>query len=85
METAYGMVAKPTSFPYAERCPTITTEGTQETTQRVKLLSNPGGATIRRLFEGEPLRIVQTQKKWARVQQLDGSEGWVKAKAAFKQ
>ena len=85
MRAAYGMVAKDVSFPFAASCPTIDISGTKATTQRVNLMTAPGGEMVRRLFVGERLRVIDTQKKWAHVQQLDGSDGWVKFKPAFKE
>ena len=84
MDVAYGMKAKPTSFPYAESCPELNTEGTIAVTKRTGLHVSEKGEMIRKLHEGELLRIIQEGKKWAHVQQLDGSEGWINAKKAFK-
>jgi hypothetical protein len=84
MEDAYGMVAEPTSFPYAAECPVIDIEGTRPITKRVALTTEPGGVAIRRLFVGERLRTIEDGKKWIKVQQIDGTEGWVKMKKAYK-
>ena len=84
LEDAYGMVAQPTSFPYADECPVIDIEGTRPITKRVALTTEPGGTTIRRLFVGERLRTIEDGKKWIKVQQIDGTEGWVKKKKAYK-
>lgn len=84
LEVAYGMTAKPTAFPYAESCPVIDRTGTKAITKRVDLLDGPGGTAIRRLYEGEPVKVVSTEGKFTQVQQLDGTTGWVKGKRAFK-
>ena len=84
MKTAYGMTAKETHFPYAESCPAIDIEGTVLVTNRANLHVTAKGDVIRKLHEGERLRIIQDGKKWAHVQQLDGSEGWLNRKKAFK-
>ena len=84
LEDAYGMVAQPTSFPYADECPVIDIEGTRPITKRVALTTEPGGTTIRRLFVGERLRTIEDGKKWIKVQQIDGTKGWVKKKKAYK-
>jgi len=84
MEVAYGMTAQATSFPYAESCPEISTDGTIAVTKRAGLHVAEKGDVIRKLHEGELLRIIQDGKKWAHVEQLDGSEGWINRKKAFK-
>ncbi len=84
MATAYGMSPQATAFPYAEACPEISTEGTVPVTKRAGLHDGEKGEVIRRLHEGELLRLVEAGKKWSRVEQLDGSEGWVVHKKAFK-
>jgi len=84
METAYGMVAQEVAFPYAETCPTIDRTDTRPITKRVNLQTSAGGDDIRRLYEGELVKVVATEGKWVQVQQLDGTAGWVKAKRAFK-
>ncbi len=84
MEIAYGMVAKETAFPYSESCPTIDRSNREPITKRVELLATAGGEEIRRMYEGELVRVLETEGKWTKVEQLDGSVGWVKAKRAFK-
>jgi len=84
MKTAYGMTAKGTHYPYAESCPAIDIEGTLPITKRANLHVTEKGEVIRKLHVGERLRIIQDGKKWAHVQQLDGSEGWVNRKKAYK-
>lgn len=84
LKTAYGMSAKETHFPYAESCPETDTEGTLPITSRVNLHATKKGEVIRKLHVDEPLRIIHVDKKWAQVKQLDGSEGWIKKKRAYK-
>ena len=84
MKVAYGMVAKETAFPYAEACPTVDRSNRDPITKRVDLLSSAGGEPIRRLYEGELVRILASEGKYTKVEQLDGSVGWVKSRRAFK-
>ena len=77
METAYGMVSKEKSFPYAEQCPEVDYTDTRLTTRRANLKDTRGGAVIRKLQVGEPLRVISESKKGFEVEQLDGSKGWV--------
>ncbi|MEC7949242.1 MAG: hypothetical protein VX265_16855 [Myxococcota bacterium] len=77
MATAYGMVAKETSFPYADQCPEIDYTDIRATTTRANLMTAKGGELIRRLQVGEPLRVRAETAKGFEVEQLDGSTGWV--------
>lgn len=84
LAVAYDMVAAETAFPYAEACPAIDRSDRVAITKRVQLKATAGGDDLRKLHEGELVRLVAEQGKWAEVEQLDGSTGWVKAKRAFK-
>ena len=84
MAVAYDMVARETAFPYAETCPTIDRSDRTPISKRVDLLTAAKGDPLRRLYEGELVRVVATEGKFVQVEQLDGSTGWVKAKRAFK-
>jgi hypothetical protein len=84
MQTAYGMTANPVQYPYAEACPAIEIEGAMPITKRSNLRVTEKGDVIRKLHVGERLRIIEDGKKWAHVQQLDGSEGWINRKKAYK-
>ncbi|HCH61438.1 MAG: hypothetical protein CL927_16915 [Deltaproteobacteria bacterium] len=84
MEKAYDMVSAPTAFPHAESCPEVDRSDTQTTAKRTTLHDSKGGNTIRRLHEGEALRVLSEDKKWKEVQQLDGTVGWVKDKDLFE-
>ncbi len=84
MKTAYGMVPQPLAFPHAETCPSVDRTDAKPVTKRVDLKDGAGGDDIRRLYEGELLKVLRTEGKWSEVEQLDGSVGWVKTKRAFK-
>lgn len=82
---AYGMVAKPTAFPYAEACPAIDRSGTVAVLKRGPIGAGAGREDGRRLYEGELLKVLdEVDGKWTKVQQLDGSVGWVMSKRVFK-
>lgn len=84
LETAYGMVPQQTAFPHADSCPAVDRTDTRPITNRVDLKDGAGGEELRRLYDGEVVKVISTEGKWSEVQQLDGSTGWVKTKRAFK-
>jgi hypothetical protein len=85
LEAAYGMVAAPTAFPFADTCPAVDRSGTTAVVKWGQINPEPDRGDGRRLEEGELLRVLgETDGKWTKVQQLDGSFGWVMAKRVFQ-
>ena len=86
MARAYGQKPAPKAFPHMEQCPTFDHEGTMNITRNVKLRLNGNIAAeiIEPLWIGESVRIIEDGPKWAKVALLDGTEGYINKKLAFK-
>ena len=60
--------------------------GTLKVTKDAKLRSSQGitAPVLEPIWAGEAVRIVEDDSKWAKVTLLDGTEGYINKKLAFK-
>lgn len=81
MVAAYGLDWKVSSPDY-DSCPAMP-DGRPAMTKKGKLelLSAPGGDSVQTLTKGERVFVMATEGKMLKVQLLDGTEGYVSAKA----
>ncbi len=86
MKRAYGQAHSPQPFPHMSPCPSFSREGTMTVTKDAKLRSSQGitAPVLEPIWAGEAVRIVEDGSKWAKVMLLDGTEGYLNKKLAFK-
>jgi hypothetical protein len=86
MKRAYGQSAPGLAFPHMKQCPTFNREGALIVTVDSKLRVDAGllGEVLEPVWVGEQIHIVEDGKKWAKVALLDGTEGYLNKKRAFK-
>jgi hypothetical protein len=86
MKRAYGQIAPGLAFPHMKQCPTFNREGALTVTVDSKLRVDAGllGEVLEPVWVGEQVHIVEDGKKWAKVALLDGTEGYLNKKRAFK-
>ena len=86
MKRAYGQTAPNLVFPHMEQCPAFNRDGALTITVDSKLRVDAGllGEVIEPVWAGELIHIVEDGKKWAKVALLDGTEGYLNKKRAFK-
>jgi len=86
MKRAYGQSAPALAFPHMDQCPEFKREGALTIKQDVKLRVSGGlmAEVIEPVWVGEQIHILEDGKKWAKVALLDGTEGFINKKRAFK-